>query len=213
MKKTLLFCTFLLLALFLAAQDNPITDYFNNPNPQTFETAWNFCNSQLAEDSTQVDVKILMANLAVIESKRLADEVTPLVENLEVGGKFQYANLLLAQNRFEAAIDVYETINQDYPGWSCPWRHKGQALYSLKRYKDAEKSIAKAIETNAEHYDAYIWMARIQYKLKKYKPALKNLEIAMSLNPESEESPDEAISADSIRALHEALLKKTGKLK
>jgi hypothetical protein len=56
-------------------------------------------------------------------------------------------------------------------------------------------------------------MAKIQYQLKKYKPALKNLETALTLNPEAEESNDEVLSENSIRALHEDLLIKTGKKK
>jgi hypothetical protein len=35
----------------------------------------------------------------------------------------------------------------------------------------------------------------------------------MTLNPEEEESPDEVITDDAIKALHQELLKKTGKKK
>jgi tetratricopeptide (TPR) repeat protein len=213
MKKHLIICLILLTALLLTAQESPVRDYFANPGAVSFTAAWDYCSQELAKDSTKVSIKILMANLAANESKRLSQEIQPEFHSLAAGAKFQFANLLLAQNRLEDSVDMYNAINLEYPKWSCPWRHKGEALYLLKRYKDAEKSIAKSIETNPEHYDAYVWMAKIQYKLKKYKPALKNLEIAMTLNPEEEESPDEVISEDSIRALHEVLLIKTGKKK
>ncbi|MBM4399533.1 MAG: tetratricopeptide repeat protein, partial [Candidatus Cloacimonetes bacterium] len=83
----------------------------------------------------------------------------------------------------------------------------------LKRFQDAEVSFQKSIDTNPNHYDAYVWMAKAQYQMKKYKPALKNVEKAMTLNPEEEGSHDEEISDKEVITLHEALLKKTGKKK
>jgi len=213
MKRILFFAVIIMLLGSLYAETNPLNTYFESPSAVTFTAAYNFCADKLAQDSTQVSYKILMANLAVMESNRIAEDIYPQVDNLEAGGKFQFANLLLAQNKFEEAIDIYSDLNLNYSTWSCPWRHKGQALYNLKRYKDAETSLTKAIETNTEHYDAYVWMARTQFELKKYKAALKNLETAMSLNPQAEESSDEVISDQSISALHEQLLKKTGKTK
>lgn len=213
MKRVTLLILALLCTAILLAETNPVNSYFASPTDKTFAEAWKFCSDKLEQDSTQTGVKILMANLAILESNRIAQRVYPEYIKMSVGNKFQYANLLLAQNRFEEAIDVYIELNMNNPTWSCPWRHKGEALYNLHRYRDAETSFSKAIETNPEHYDAYIWMAKAQYKLKKYKPALKNLEKAMTLNPEEEESPDEVITDDAIKALHQELLKKTGKKK
>jgi len=197
----------------LYAETNPLQDYFANPTAQSFATVWAFYADKLAEDSTQINVRITMATLANIEANRLAQSILPGADTLSAGSKFQFANLLLAQNKYEDAIDLYEDLNLVYPTWSCPWRHKGEALYSLRRYKDAEMSLKQAIATNIEHYDAYVWMAKTQFQLKKYKAALTNLETALSLNPEAEESSDEAISDESIRALHEELLKRTGRKK
>jgi tetratricopeptide (TPR) repeat protein len=212
MPRFLMITLIVLFTCTLFAQDNPISDYFTNPGTHSFRTAYNFCADKLAEDSTQLSYRILMANLAVMEADRLTDSVYTVKDSLDAGGKFQFANLLLSQNRFEEAIGFYDGLNADSPGWSCPWRHKGQALYSLKRYKEAEASLQKAIETNLEHYDAYIWMAKTQYQLKKYKPALKNLETALTLNPEAEESTDIVMSDKDLNAFHIELLKKCGKL-
>jgi len=211
MKKLLICLTVILSIGLLCAASNPVNDYFANPSPQSFATAWNSCSENLAKDSTQVSVKILMAYLATSEAKRLAQVISPEAESLDTVNKFQYANLLLSQNRFEDAIDIYDILNTESPGWSCPWRHKGEALYHLKHYKEAVVSLTQAIETNREHYDAYIWMAKTQYQLKKYKAALANLEIALTLSPSAEESPGEAISEESIKALHQELLTKARK--
>jgi tetratricopeptide (TPR) repeat protein len=211
MQRLLIITAIAALTLSLFAESNPLNDYFDHPTSQTFTAAYNACADSLAKDPARVSYRILQANLATMESDRLTETVYPLADSLDAGGTFQFANLLLAQNKFAEAIGRYQGLNDAYPAWSCPWRHKGQALYELKRFKEAEASLQQAIVTNLEHYDAYVWMARTQYQLKKYRPALKNLETALALNPEAEESPDEVISQDSIHALHEALLAKTGK--
>ncbi len=213
MKVTLICLTIILSIGLLFAESDPTSDYFVNPTTQSFTAAWNYCSEQLAKDSTDLNTKILMAYIANAEANRIAESISPSVVDMDTGLKFQYANLLLAQHMYDDAIVIYNDLNASSPNWSCPWRHKGQSLYSLKRYKEAEASLAKAIETNLEHYDAYIWMAKTQYQLKKYKDALKNLETALTLNPNAEENMDEAVSENSIKALHEELLLKTHKKK
>jgi tetratricopeptide (TPR) repeat protein len=211
MKKLSILMLMLTLLSLLAAETNPVASYFANPNPDTYLAAVQSCRADLAQAPEKVSVKILMANIAVMEANRLAKEVAAVSDQLDVGGSFQYANLLLAQKKYDEAIAIYQKINTDSPDWSCPWRHKGEAYFRMGNYKSALVSFQQAVETNKEHYDAYIWLAKTQYVLKKYKPALKNLETALTLNPESEESPDEVISEKTIKELHEALLKKTGK--
>lgn len=213
MKRVIIICSIMLITGILCGESNPVSDYFNNPTAKTFTNAWASCADDLAKDSTQVNIKILMANLANLESQRLINEISPMADTLSAGIKFQYANVLLGQNRLSEAIEQYNALNAAYPGWSCPFRHKGEAYYRLELYKEAEASLTKAIETNLEHYDAYVWMAKTQYQMKKYKKALTYLETALTLNPEAEESPDEYISEDSIKALHDELLLKTGKKK
>lgn len=195
----------------LVAETSPVTSYFANPNSTAYLAAVQSCQADLQQDPEKVSVKILMANLAVMEAKRLANEVAEVSDKLDIGGSFQYANLLLAQKEYELAIAIYQKINTDSPDWSCPWRHKGEAYFRMGDYKSALVAFQQAVQTNKEHYDAYLWLAKTQYVLKKYKPALKNLETAFTLNPEAEQNTDEVISEKTIKELHEALLKKTGK--
>jgi tetratricopeptide (TPR) repeat protein len=213
MKRLILLISALLFAGWLVAGNAVLDAYYENPSSENFVAAYSFCQKSLEADSTNTDMRFLLAYIVNTENNRLSASLETLSDSLSAGQRFQLGNLYLSQGRHASAIEQYEILNADYPDWSCPWRHKGQALYETGKYKDAEKSIAQAIETNKEHYDAYIWMAKIQYQLKKYKPALKNLETALTLNPEAEESNDEVLSENSIRALHEDLLIKTGKKK
>ena len=213
MKKLCLLVVVMQLLMILWGETNPVADYFNNPTTANYISAAQYCQKSLEKDPSQNNTKVLMANIAIMEASRLTEEVSLILDSLDTGGLFQYANLLLAQKDYAEAIKIYQKLNTDFPDWSCPWRHKGEALYRQENFKAAAIAFQQAITTNKEHYDAYLWLARAQYQLKKYKDALRNLETALALNPEAEESPDEVISADSIIALHTALLKKTGKQK
>jgi tetratricopeptide (TPR) repeat protein len=201
---------FLTISLF-SAETTPIQQYFKNPNTLTFQNAWNYCNEALAKDSTSISTKVMMATIANYQADLLIEAITPVAGTLDAGGKFQFANLLLGKEKYEDAIPLYQSINESTPDWSCPWRHKGTSLYMLKKYKDAEVSLQKAVETNKEHYDAYVWLAKTQYQLKKYKIALQNLETALTLNPNAEGSDDTGFNDNDVKVLHKELLKKVGK--
>lgn len=202
-----------ILFLFIAfslftAEKTPIQVYFANPTTQSFQNAWNSLNEALAKDSTSTSTKVMMATLANYESERLVEALYPERMNLDAGSTFQLANLFFGKEKYEEAIPLYQALNDSIPDWSCPWRHKGTSLYMLKKYKEAEASLQKAVETNKEHYDAYIWLAKTQYQLKEYKLALQHLETALKLNPEAEDSDDSGITEDSVSNLHKELKKK-----
>ena len=214
MYKILILIALILAAgLLLAAETTALDSYFADPNPQSFISAYNYCKEQVSMYSNSTSFKILLASLVNMETQRLTEVLTPYADTLGSGETFQYANLLLAQNRYEETLPLYGKLNADYPTWSCPWRHKGQALYQLKRYKEAEASLTQAIATNVEHYDAYIWQAKTQYQLKKYKLALQNLETAKTLNANAEASEDGGISNSEINQLYTDLLDKMHKTK
>jgi tetratricopeptide (TPR) repeat protein len=206
----IIICIFILLSALslIATETSPITQYFNNPTTVTFQNAWNHCNEALVKDSTSVSTRIMMASIANYETERLIYDISPKATSLNTGSKFQYANLLLSREKYEEAIPLYQSLNDSLPTWSCPWRHKGTSLYMLKKYKEAEISLQKAVETNVEHYDAYIWLAKTQYQMKKYKIALQNLETGLKLNPEAEGSDDTGFSDNDVAVLHQELLKK-----
>jgi len=208
MRYYVLFILITLVTFAFAAEKSPVQMYFQNPTTRSFQDAWNACNQALAKDSTSSSTKILMATIANYEAERLVQELYPNRMNLDAGSKFQLANYFLEKEKYEDAIPLYQSLNDSIPDWSCPWRHKGTALYMTKKYKEAEASLKKAVETNKEHYDAYIWLAKTQYQLKEYKLALQNLETGMKLSPEAENSEDMGFTDDNVTSLHKELKKK-----
>jgi len=134
------------------------------------------------------------------------------MDNLKPGERFALANLYLERDKYDDAISIYNLLNEATPKWSCPWRHKGEALYKSGNYDAAKKSLEMAIETNKEHYDAYLWYAKTLYELKDYKNALRALETAFDLTEELEDSEyDQVIPEEEINQLYQELLKLTQK--
>ena len=134
------------------------------------------------------------------------------IDNLKPGERFALANLYLEMDKYADAISIYNLLNEATPKWSCPWRHKGEALFKSGKYDAAKKSLEMAIETNKEHYDAYLWYAKTLYELKDYKNALSALETAFDLTKELEDSEyDQVIAEEDINQLYQELLKLTGK--
>jgi tetratricopeptide (TPR) repeat protein len=132
-------------------------------------------------------------------------ELISKADSLAAGERFTLANILLGKEDYANAIPLYDALNRDYPNWSCPWRHKGEAYFNQKNYEAAVTSLQQAIATNTEHYDAYVWMAFSLNELGRYQEALTNLETAMTLSPTEEESEDEVLSPEQIQTLYKEL--------
>lgn len=190
---------------------NPLHDYFSNPGEESFRLAVNSLCDAIAKGESVNANKVNLAYICNMESTRISETMQAMADSLAPGEKFALANMLLAQDKHEQAVAIYDKINKDAPNWSCPWRHKGEALYKMKNYKAAEQALQQAVATNEQHYDAYLWLAFTQYELKQYKKAWSSLEKARSLSSNAEESADEAISDAKVNELSAKLKKKLHK--
>ncbi len=211
MSRKILALTAAVLFVALAAQTNvnPLREYLNEPGLETFSAAMTYLAQMQAKDPTNRRVELQAAYFAGLEAKRIMETAKEKLESLNAGDKFLMGNILMALDRLPEAVEIYDQIILDNPDWSCPWRHKGEALFKMKNYKAAAKALDKAIETNKQHYDAYVWAAFNLYELKKYKQARQYLETAFSLNAEADGHHDEEIPGEKIRDLYEKLKKKT----
>jgi tetratricopeptide (TPR) repeat protein len=69
-----------------------------------------------------------------------------------------------------------------------------------------------AIQTNPEHYDAYIWYAKTLYQLARYEEAMTALNTALELDDNEEGSHfDEALPDDELQSLYDDLQQKLNK--
>ena len=184
---------------------DPVQAYLDAPDSASFQKAVSHLTTQLGAEGSNFRTRLYLHYLCDLEAERTMKALLADAADLAPGERFSLANYLLGKEEYQKAVSLYEGINKDYPTWSCPWRHKGEALYKMKDFAAAQTALTQAIATNENHYDAYIWMAKVQKELGLYREALTNLEKAMKLDPNAEESDDEAISEDDIHKLHQEL--------
>ena len=212
MKKFTFIMLWLLIVVLYCAQESPVTLYLQNQNLETYKQAVNYLIQIDKEGNSGMQAKLNLAYISNLESLRLMELAKADMDNLKPGERFALANLYLERDKYDDAISIYNLLNEATPKWSCPWRHKGEALYKSGNYDAAKKSLEMAIESNKEHYDAYLWYAKTLYELKDYKNALRALETAFDLTEELEDSEyDQVIPEEEINQLYQELLKLTQK--
>ncbi|MDA3813686.1 MAG: hypothetical protein PF570_05465 [Candidatus Cloacimonetes bacterium] len=182
MKKiVLLIVAMFLFNMLLAEEHNENELFMIYQQDQTFENfqkAIEHYNSD-SENAEDYNSTLMLSYLYTMELDNNLAILNDNLDSLNTRTKFSYANLLLELGKLDESIAVYEKLNENVPKWSCPWRHKGQALLEQKNYKDAEIATRQAIETREDHFDAYLQLARIQKNLGEYEAALQTLENGM----------------------------------
>ncbi len=159
MQKYIFLIITILFITILTAETHSENELFNayqqNQSFENFQKAVKHYNAKCeeAEDNTSV---LMMSYLHTMELHRNLDILKNNLDSLDTRTKFSYANLLLELGEFDESIAIYDKLNEDFPKWSCPWRHKGEALMKQQNHKDAELATMKAIETREDHFDAYI---------------------------------------------------------
>ncbi|MDD3051733.1 MAG: hypothetical protein PHR06_11375 [Candidatus Cloacimonetes bacterium] len=188
---------------------SPLQKYFAEQSSENFLNAYNSLNTQVAEDEASNSISLAM--LLFYEMEKQLKNAEETATDLNPGQKFQYANLLLALNRFEESVKIYDMLNTASPKWSCPWRHKGEAYFQMNELEKAEEALLMAIETREEHYDAYVMLADVQAALGRFDDALKTLELGFTYKGKDIEDPDQEVNDLDVQFLYLNLLQKNGK--
>lgn len=168
--------------------------YSENPTPDHFMQAWKTFSTMIEKDPGNTQARLLASYLMMSEVHRNLDWFAEQ-DSLDLRTRFQYANILLELGQNKEAVKHYAILNEAAPKWSCPWRHKGEALYKLHEYDDAEKALDQAIETRKEHYDAYVWLAKVQLAAGKHGQALETLETGLTYKGKDIEDPEEEVAS------------------
>lgn len=183
----------------------PYRQYMKSPEAGKMMATIQFYEEAAKIDSTQTEARMVLAYLYNAEMNKNLDQMirTPL----DNGVAFSTANLLLSIGRYDDAIKLYNTLNENTPNWSCPWRHKGEALWKTGKLQEAAMALQKAIETREEHVDAYVMLANVQMELNQNKKALQTLEKGLTHVGKDIESSEEEMGAFDMDFLHLKLLK------
>ena len=203
MKKLLILLFIILVTLCFAKHDDyaEFNEYRENPTYENFLKAAGGYQEQI--DSTYT-ANFMLAYLYTMELENNLEILGDNLDSLTTRTKFSYANLLLELGRLDESIAIYNKINEDVPKWSCPWRHKGEALMKQQDYLGAEVATIKAIEVREDHFDAYIQLARIQKELGEYEAALLTLKKGIKFE---EADHEDEVSDEEVELLKTELLK------
>lgn len=194
----------LLTAEVHSGTDDPFTIYQQDQTFENFQNAVNYYNENLKESDDYKSVLIL-SYLHAMELNNKLDILEINLDSLDTRTKFSYANLLLETGKTEESITIYNKLNTDFPNWSCPWRHKGEALLKQQDYQAAEVATVKAIEVREDHFDAYIQLAKIKKELGKYEEALRILEKGMEY---VEATHEDEVTTEEVEVLKNELIKR-----
>ncbi|MBP7864625.1 MAG: tetratricopeptide repeat protein [Acidobacteria bacterium] len=223
MRKTIPFLLLFILSLCTSgtaaaeekapAAANPLQEYLLKKDPASYQKAVAHFTGLLEKKPGDPVALLMLANLGLMQVESSLETLEKQADTLSRAQKFQFANLLLALKEYDKAIRFYTQLNDAFPQWSCPWRHKGEALWKAGRLDDAEKALLKAIETRETHYDAYVMLAEVRRDMKKYPEALAALEKGLSFKGKDTEDPEDEVAPVRELWLHLDLLKLNGREK
>jgi tetratricopeptide (TPR) repeat protein len=183
--------------------------YLKDRSTENFVKAWEHYES-LRADTANYSAAVVLAYLSLIELEKNLEILEENKAELKNKTLFSYGNILLEMEEYGEAIAIYEVLNEKSPKWSCPWRHKGEALWKKGELADAVIALNKAIETRETHYDAYVMLSEVYNDLDECEKALETLEKGLTYYGKDIEDPEKEISNIDVAFLHLELLEKCG---
>ena len=183
--------------------------YLKDRTPENFMKAFEHYES-LRADTANYSAAVVLAYLNLIELEKNLGILEENFEELSNKNMFSYANILLEMEEYDESIVIYEVLNEKSPKWSCPWRHKGEALWKKGDLADAVIALNKAIETRETHYDAYVMLSEVYNDMDECEKALGTLELGLTYYGKDIEDPEKEVSNKDVAFLHLELLEKCG---
>ncbi len=200
----------LIVPAAVSAKDpTPFSKFMKDRTTENFLEAFRHYENARA-DTADYGAAVVLAYMSLIELEKNLDILEENIGDLTKKNLFGYGNILLELGRYDEAIAIYDTLNQQSPKWSCPWRHKGEAMWKKGDLDDAVAALSKAIETRQSHYDAYVMLAEVYNDRGECEKALKTLEKGLTYYGKDVEDPEEEVSSLDVSFLHLELLKKCG---
>ncbi|MGM0408827.1 MAG: tetratricopeptide repeat protein [Bacteroidota bacterium] len=115
-------------------------------------------------------------------------------------------NDLIKLNDYKAAFEKFEDALNSLPTYAPALDGKARVLILQENYKQAEKTIDKAIEYNSDYAPFYLTRGKAYFHRGKYKDALKDFNIGMDLIPGQDNKQLESEFYVNRGATHQKLL-------
>ncbi len=191
-----------------AAANEKYKVFKETPSAENFQisiAAWQELARSLPEESGRaLSMQSYIYYLYSVELLKLAESH---LQSMKAKDKFLLANLYLNIQEYDQAISIYQQLNETNPKWSCPFRHKGEAYYEKGDYTQAGEALKKAIETNENHTDAYLWQAKNLYQLGEFEQGLISIDRAIALLGKNKEDNEEEIPEEYYEMKADLLVK------
>ncbi|TKR61255.1 hypothetical protein L596_028388 [Steinernema carpocapsae] len=140
---------------------------------------WNTKDLKQSEKTFQECGKV---NGAKLKSLRI-------VEAAKTGCRYNLGRLLVAQDRLEEAVEVYEEavvkMPGQYDGEASLYNMLGEAHFKLGRVDEAERWYQKAMEAKKDHVPVYLTMANLRIKENRLDEAKTLFLTALSLDSQN----------------------------
>lgn len=154
-----------------------------------FEDLYALSLNKLAPGATRAEVlsaqglgKLKQRNTE--EAQKLIDEALAQAEDSIYAGEAK-AQLLAAQNDYEAAFKELDRVLGLDPGFASAWSFLGGLQQSQEQFADAEESYTKAIDNSRVHMIELINRAMVRIRLNKYEAAQKDVDLLLKRAPKN----------------------------
>jgi tetratricopeptide (TPR) repeat protein len=89
----------------------------------------------------------------------------------------------MARGEHEAALDAFDSLVEEAPGFAEAWNKRATVFYLLGRLDESVGDIQQTLELEPRHFGALSGLALIYEAVEKPEAALRSLEAALEINP------------------------------
>jgi tetratricopeptide (TPR) repeat protein len=134
---------------------------------------------QLGDTDVGLDTAILTHSMRLEHMKKPG----AVIEDAECFKQNQEGVLLINQNRFTEAVELFEKVTKEYPQFSGPWVNLGLAHYNLKHFDESITCYRKALDIEPTAL-TFFNLGTSYIKLEKWEKAITALKRAVDLDSE-----------------------------
>jgi len=116
-----------------------------------------------------------------------------LYAQTDLESKVNLGNDFIKLNDYEAALEKFEDALKTLPTYAPALNGKARVLILMEEYRQAEKTIDKALEFNSDYAPFYLTRGKAYFHRGKYKDALKDFNRGIDLIPNQN---DDELSSD-----------------
>ncbi|MBI1840007.1 MAG: tetratricopeptide repeat protein [Verrucomicrobia bacterium] len=124
-------------------------------------------------------------------------------EGMEAAKRLVEAEVAISQERREDALITLDAVVHDHPAFAEGWNRRAGLLWRMGRVGACLQSCEHALESNGQHYGAWLGLALCHMKLGHIPEARASLQAYLSLQPFDAIAIDSLKKCDALAELEE----------